>query len=199
MEEKILVLASENHHKVSEMNFLLSKYGYKVISLAELNLKIEHEETGSTFEENALIKARDIASKASYPVLADDSGLSINALDGFPGIYSARFLGDKSHKEKCAALNEKLNGNPDKSCSFFCCVAYIDKKKNIEKVFVGETKGLLMPEYDDNAIDKFGYDPCFYSTELNKSFGMCTPEEKSSVSHRSRAINKLIEFLVGEK
>ena len=199
MEKKIIVLATSNQHKVTEMNFLLSKYGYKIISLSDLNLKIDKEETGKTFQENALIKARDISSKTNYPVLADDSGLSINALNGFPGIYSARFLGDATDKEKCDALNEKLKDFQDKSCSFFCALAYIDKTNNIEKVFLGETKGRLMPKYDENAIDKFGYDPCFYSLDLGKTFGMSTPEEKASVSHRSRAINKLIDFLVGEK
>ncbi len=199
MEKKIIVLATSNQHKVKEMNFLLSKYGYKIISLDDLNLKIDKEETGKTFKDNALIKARDISEKTSYPVIADDSGLSINALNGFPGIYSARFMEDKSHKEKCIALNEMLKDTDDKSCSFFCAVAYIDKANNIEKVFIGETKGRLMPEYDDNAIDKFGYDPCFFSNDLGKTFGSSTPEEKGSVSHRSRAINLLIEFLEGKK
>ena len=192
---KTIVFASSNYHKVNEINLLLNPYGFKVLSLNELNLKIDAEESGSTFKDNALIKARDIASKTSYPVLADDSGLSINALDGFPGVYSARFMEKSNYSDKCDELNKMLNGNKDRSCSFFCALAYIDKKNNIEKTFIGETKGLLMEKYDETSTDKFGYDPCFYSLELKKIFGHSTSKEKNSVSHRYKAVKQFIEYI----
>lgn len=190
-----LVFASSNPHKVEEIQLLLKPYGFNVMSIKDLDLKIEVEESGLTFSENALIKASDIAKKTIYPVLADDSGLSINALDGFPGIYSSRFMENSSYIEKCKVLNEKLKGKEDRSCSFFCALAYVDNKNNISKVFLGETKGLFEKEYDETSTDKFGYDPCFYSLELKKIFGHATKEEKNSVSHRYKAVRKFIEYI----
>ncbi|MFA6830238.1 MAG: RdgB/HAM1 family non-canonical purine NTP pyrophosphatase [Bacilli bacterium] len=195
--EKKIVFASHNENKVSEIREMLSPLGYEVLSLKDLGLVIDAEELSPSFEGNSRIKALDIAFKTSYPVIADDSGLAVDALNGFPGVRSARFMEGKSYQEKCEALISMLKDYENKDASFFTAIIYLDKKYGIDKCFMGQCQGRIMPSWDDGAPDKFGYDPVFYSYDLKKTFGRASSEEKNSVSHRGRAMKQLIDFLSG--
>ena len=188
---KTIVFASSNNHKVNEINLLLNPYGFKVLSLNELNLKIDAEEFGSTFKDNALIKARDIASKTSYPVLADDSGLCVNALNWEPWVYSARYgwwhWNDAANRAK---LLKNLEWKSGRSAYIVCCL--VEMFPDWTYIYSEwKTYGTILEE---EIWDKsFGYDCVFLSNELHKSFWEATNEEKNSVSHRWRAIAGLLE------
>ncbi len=193
--EKKIVFATSNPNKVREVKEMLSPLGYDVISLKELGLEVEAEEIASTFEGNARIKAFDIISKCDYPVLADDSGLCIRALDNFPGVHSARFMEGHTYKEKCDKIIEMLKDKDDKSATFYTAMVYMDKVHGIDLCFMGQTEGEIASFFDSEAPDQFGYDPVFYSYDLKKIFGRSTAFEKDSVSHRGRALRKLFGYL----
>ncbi len=195
---KTIVFASSNQDKVREVREVLEPLGYQVLSLKDLNLEVTHPEDSETFEGNSKIKAEDIAGKCDYPVLSDDSGLSIDALDGFPGVHSARFMEGHSYHEKNQALIDMLKDKDNKKASYYTVMTYIDKKKGIEKTFPGENAGEITSTIDENPINGFGYDPIFYSYDLKKTFSQATPEEKDAVSHRGRALLKVVEFLKEE-
>jgi len=183
MAEKIIVLASGNKHKVKEIRELLPEY--KVISCAEAGFIGDIEENGKNFYENALIKAKTVCEFLNLPALADDSGICVEALNGEPGIYSARYAGDGNDKHNNQLLLENMKGKKDRRAKFVCCMVYY--KPNGEIITAtGETFGeILDKEYGENG---FGYDPLFFSLDLNKCMGLATAEEKNSVSHRFRAI-----------
>jgi len=193
--DKIILFATSNENKIREIKEMLLPLGFKVLCLKDVNLSIEAEETSATFEGNSFIKANDIASRCSYPVLADDSGLSIVALNGFPGVHSARFMEGHPYKEKCLSLIKMLVGKDNREAYYTDCLTFIDKKKNIVKSFVGKTFGEITKTYDDNAKFGFGYDPIFYSYDLNKTFGQSTSEEKDKISHRGKALKQLLDYL----
>jgi len=184
--DKIILFATSNENKIREIKEMLLPLGFKVLCLKDVNLSIEAEETSATFEGNSFIKANDIASRCSYPVLADDSGLSIVALNGFPGVHSARFMEGHPYKEKCLSLIKMLVGKDNREAYYTDCLTFIDKKKNIVKLFVGKTFGEITKTYDD---------PIFYSYDLNKTFGQSTPEEKDKISHRGKALKQLLDYL----
>lgn len=193
--EKKIVFATSNPNKVREVREMLSPLGYEVLSLKDLGLTIDAEEVASDFEGNARIKAFDIISKTDYPVLSDDSGLSVHALNGFPGVHSARFMEGHTYEEKCNALIDMLKDKEDHSATFYTAMVYMDKKNGIDLCFMGETEGEIANVFDKDAPDQFGYDPVFYSYDLKKTFGRSTPEEKDSISHRGRALRKLFGYL----
>ena len=192
---KKIVFASGNQDKVREVREMLEPLGYQVLSLKDMHLEVTHPEDAETFEGNSRIKAEDIAGKCDYPVLSDDSGLSIDALNGFPGVYSARFMEGHDYTEKNEALLEMLRGKENRKASYFTVITYIDKARGIEKSFPGENAGEIALSQDTNPINGFGYDPIFYSYDLKKTFSQATPEEKDSVSHRGRALRDVVEFL----
>ncbi len=189
-----IIFATNNEHKVMEIRKILNCN--KIISLKEAGIDIDVEETGSTFEENALIKVRTIYELVKMPVLGDDSGLTVDVLDGRPGIYSARYAGvhgdDKANNAKI--LNE-LKGVSDRRAEYNCVVAFLCDKG--EFISVGKVEGEILHEPSGN--QGFGYDPIFYSYELKKSFGNATIDEKNLVSHRARAIIGLKEILLKNK
>ncbi|MFA6861689.1 MAG: RdgB/HAM1 family non-canonical purine NTP pyrophosphatase [Bacilli bacterium] len=193
--KRTIVFATSNKNKVKEVKEMLAPLDIDLLTLKDLNLEITAIETETTFEGNALIKARDIASKCSYPVLADDSGLSIEAFGGFPGVHSARFMEGQPYPDKCQALIRMLENDRDRKASYFDAMVYIDSAKKIEKTVVGRTDGEITKTYDENAPYGFGYDPIFYSYELKKTFGRSTPSEKDSISHRGRALQQMLDFL----
>lgn len=188
--DKIL-FATNNEHKVMEVRKIFDSD--KIISLKEAGIDIDVEETGSTFEENALIKARTIYNLVNMPVLADDSGLTVNALNGRPGIYSARYAGvhgdDKANYMK---LINELKGVSDRRAEYNCVVAFICYQG--EFISEGKVEGEILLGPSGN--EGFGYDPIFYSYELKKSFGNATIDEKNLVSHRFRAVRGLKEILL---
>lgn len=182
-----IVLASKNKHKIKELQTLLSKYiaEIEILSLDEVGIVDEIIEDGSTFAENALIKARAAAS-SGYIGVGDDSGLCVDALGGAPGIYSARYAGEHGND---AMNNEKLlrelSGKDDRSACFKCAIACVfpDGKSFVAE---GRADGIILESARGEG--GFGYDPLFYYEELQKTFSELSADEKNSVSHRGRAI-----------
>lgn len=196
--KNIIVFATSNVNKVREVKEMLVGMDVEILSLSDLGLSVTHEEDSSTFEGNAKIKAEDIAEKCSYPVLSDDSGLAIEALDGFPGVHSARFMEGHSYEEKNLAILDRMKDKENRKAAFYTAMAFIDKSRNIEKVFFGKNEGHITEEMDYHPISGFGYDPIFFSDDLNKTFGQATAEEKDSVSHRGRALMSFMEYYKNE-
>lgn len=193
MEEKIAVIATGNDHKMSEFKRMLLPLGYKVYSMKDFNIKDDVVEDGKDFSSNALIKARHVKKfLPNYMVFADDSGLEIDGLNGFPGIYSHRFMEGHPYVEKQQAILDKMININNRKANFTSAIALIDND-NTEHVFIGKVFGEISKEIDGKG--GFGYDPIFYSYELKKTFGEATPEEKDSVSHRKNALEKMLNYL----
>ncbi len=188
---KQVVLMSNNEHKINEFKDALKEFDIDVLSAKEIGVNEEPIEDGSSFEENALIKARFLAKHTSLPVIADDSGLEIHALDGFPGIYSARFMNGHSYVEKNKAVIEMIKEKNDDSAHFTCVIAFI--YQGIEKTFRGECYGNIIHELKGS--NGFGYDPIFYVPSLNKTYAELSEKEKLSISHRGNAIKLWKQYL----
>ena len=195
MEKKHLVIASGNKNKLREIAEIFTDY--VVISQKEMGFDVDVEETGETFAENALIKARAAAQALGCIALADDSGLCVDALNGAPGVYSARYCGHHgSDKENRDLLLKNMQGVADRSAHFTCSMALVYPDGR-EVVVEGHTYGkILLEETGDGG---FGYDCLFESDDLQKSFGLATAEEKNKVSHRFRALQALRQVLEGEQ
>lgn len=187
MDKKKIVVASGNAHKIKEIAAMLPDYeivGYKQFADFEI------EETGKTFYDNALIKAKSVAERLNLPALADDSGLCVDALNGAPGIYSARYAGDGIDEHNNELLLKNMKGVTDRRAKFVCCMVYYDVNGEILSA-TGEVKGEILTEKQGE--NGFGYDPIFYSYELAKPMGKASAEEKNSVSHRHRALTEIIK------
>jgi XTP/dITP diphosphohydrolase len=186
-----LVVASHNPGKVREIRELLEPYGINSIGAAELGLR-EPEETGVTFEENAILKARIAADASGRVALADDSGLAVAALGGAPGIYSARWAGpSKDFRAAMARVERELKamGAKEPAAKFVCALA-LAAPHGETQTFVGEVKGrLVFPPRGDKG---FGYDPIFVAEGMAETFGEIAPATKHGMSHRARAFAKLI-------
>ncbi len=189
--EKIIV-ATSNAGKLKEIKEILGD-GYEVLSMGQMGFTDDVEETGATFYENALIKAKTVSEALNLPALADDSGLEVDALGGAPGIFSARYSGEPCDNARNRALLLKnMQGVTDRKANFTCCMVMYKPSGEIVTA-EGKTYGsILAAECGDNG---FGYDSLFFSDDLQKSFGMATEDEKNSVSHRARALHALIEKL----
>ena len=195
-----IVLASRNKHKISEWQATLGKYieGVELLSLDDVGIYGEIEENGETFEENAYIKAL-AAAKSGYIGIGEDSGLSVNALGGAPGVYSARYAGEHGNdKANNALLLENLADKADRSASFVCAIACV-LPEELDKghYFRGETEGIIIDEYRGEG--GFGYDPLFYFPPLEKTFAEMGAEEKNEISHRGEAVKLLGERLANIK
>lgn len=190
---KSIILASNNKDKVKEVKEILK--GYHIISMKEAGIDVDIEENGTTFEENALIKARAIMKLTGQITMADDSGLEIDYLNKAPGVYSARFMGhDTSYDIKNKALIQKLEGvkGSDRSGRFVCAIAvcFPDGREIVKR---GTMEGLIAEEIKgDNG---FGYDPIVYLPEYGKTSGELAPEEKNKISHRGKALALIKEEL----
>ena len=185
-----LVIASNNVHKIQEIKEILQDKFDEMYSLAEMGIDCDPVEDGDTFLANALIKVNEIAKYTNYAVLADDTGLCVDALGGAPGVMSARYAGDHdSAKNRKKLLNELAN-QTNRNAHFETCVAlrYPDGKT---VTAFGRVDGIILTE--ERGDGGFGYDCLFYSTELNKTFGETTNEEKNLVSHRGRALRNLLK------
>lgn len=187
-----LIVASNNAHKISEIKEMLSKFDLQVLSLKEAGINVDVEENGTTFMENALIKARAIKVLCEDAmVLSDDSGLAVEALNGEPGIYSARYCGEHGNDvENNKKLIREMAGIPfeDRKAKFVCAMALIVDNKNEVQV-QGEVDGFILESYEP--CEGFGYDPLFYVPELKATFNDVSSEVKNSMSHRGRALEKL--------
>lgn len=184
-----IIAATKNAGKVKEFKSILEKYGFEVVSQNEEGIDADVCETGKTFLENALIKAKVIALLCDDAVIADDSGLCVNALNGEPGVYSARYSGihgdDLANNRK---LLENLADKKDRSAYFECAIAMV-LPDGTEITASGRTFGKILNEPEGS--NGFGYDPIFFSDDLKKSFGIAEPEEKNAVSHRGLALKEL--------
>ena len=194
-----IIFATGNQGKLREIRAILKDTDAEVLSMKEAGFDGDIEENGTSFEENALIKARTIAEKMHLLTLADDSGLVIDHLNGEPGIYSARYLGeDTPHSIKNANLIERLTGVPDeeRSARFVCAVAAVTpdgKEYTVQATMEGRIA------YEPAGTNGFGYDPIFYLPEYGCTSAELAPEEKNRISHRSQALHLLVEKLEAEK
>lgn len=190
-----ILIATNNNHKIKELKQMLDLPSIELYSMADLNINLDIVENGNTFEENALIKANALynyLNDDSYTVIADDSGLCVDFLNGAPGIYSARYSGG-GDKENINKLLNELNGAPDgkRTAHFSCVIALIDK--NGTKTFEGICNGIIA--HEESGDNKFGYDPIFFYPEANATFGEMSAEEKNKVSHRANAVKQLKNYL----
>lgn len=183
-----IAIATNNRKKLAEIRTVLGGFFEEMYSLDDLGISVEIEETGSTLTENALIKARTILGMTGLASLADDSGLMCDALDGAPGVYSARYAGE-GHDDKAnnALLLENLAGK-DRS-AHFCSVIALCLPDGREFTAEGRVDGVILDA--ERGEGGFGYDPLFFSPELGKTFAEASPDEKNSVSHRGRALRNM--------
>jgi len=183
-----LVLASKNQKKLRELREILSAQGVEVVSEADVGVDVDVEETGTTFEENALLKARAVCEASGLPAVADDSGLCVDALGGAPGVYSARYGGPGlDDVGRYQLLLESMRGMLDRRCKFVSaiCCCFPDGEVITAR---GECPGTLA--YAPRGEDGFGYDPIFFLPERKKTFAELTAEEKNAISHRGRALEE---------
>lgn len=192
MAEKF-VLATHNAKKLEEMREILSGLGVEVVSPADLEIDIEVEETGNTFAENAMLKAKAISAAASLPAIADDSGLCVDALNGGPGVYSARYGGEElDDRGRCMLLLENLRGQTTRAAHFACAIACVfPDGRTLEAE--GRCDGAIA--FAPLGTGGFGYDPVFLVPEKGKTFGQLSAEEKSAISHRGKALAAFAEKL----
>ena len=190
-----LVLASGNQGKIAEFRRLLEGLDIQVYSMKNYSGIDEIEENGVTFAENALIKARTVCKVTGIPALADDSGLMVDALDGAPGIYSARVAGeqrnDDDNNRKLLQLLEPV-GEAQRTGQFFCAIAIV-LPDGREYAVEGICRGKILRSLQGSG--GFGYDPLFYVEELGKTFAELTLDEKNEISHRGRANRKAVEII----
>lgn len=190
-----LIVASNNKGKIKEIKEIL-KDVYEIVPMGEAGFNEEIEENGSTFFENALIKAKAVSEALGVNALADDSGLCVDALGGAPGIYSARFSGvhgdDSANRKKLLSELKKLK-NPDERKARFVSSVVLYKRDGEVVSGMGETHGIIA--FKEEGENGFGYDSLFVSDDLGKSFGLATAEEKNAVSHRKRALIDLLRHL----
>lgn len=190
-----LIVASNNNGKIKEIKEIL-KDVYEIVPMGEAGFNEEIEENGSTFFENALIKAKAVSEALGVNALADDSGLCVDALGGAPGIYSARFSGvhgdDAANRKKLLSELKNLK-NPDERKAKFVSSVVLYKRDGEVVSGMGETHGII--GFKEEGENGFGYDSLFVSDDLGKSFGVATAEEKNAVSHRKRALIDLLRHL----
>lgn len=192
---KTIVVATQNKGKVKEIKEMLEGLPFEVKTMGEVGIDVDVEETGTTFTENAILKAEAISRLTDSLVIADDSGLEIDYFDKAPGVYSARYLGkDTPYEEKNQIILDKLKGVPqEKRTARFVCVMAMSQKGKETKTAEGVIEGYIGTEpVGDNG---FGYDPIFYVASLGTSTANISTEEKNKISHRSQALQKMIELI----
>jgi len=186
-----IVFASHNKGKIKEVKALLPEYD--IVSLSDIGFDSDIEETGSTFEENSYLKAKAVYDFCHLCALADDSGLCVDALDGAPGVFSARYAGEPSDDAaNRIRLLEALSGVTDRTAKFVTVATLIDQDGKVTSAR-GETYGRIL--YEEVGKNGFGYDSLFFSDDLSKSFGEASAEEKDGVSHRARALKNLFDIV----
>lgn len=187
-----LVLASKNRHKLTEMQTILGELGLEVVLESEVGVDVDVEETGTTFEENALLKAKAVMEASGMAAIADDSGLEVDALNGAPGVYSARYGNKNSDAERTAFLLENMRDVPaeQRTARFVSAIAcalpdgrVVAARSTCEGTILFETRG-------DNG---FGYDPVFYVPELGMTFAEADGARKNAISHRGNALKKFAQ------
>ena len=192
MSEKF-VLATHNPGKLKEMGAILAQFGVEVVSPRDLVLTVDVEETGTTFAENAMLKAKAICAAAKLPAIADDSGLCVDALNGGPGVYSARYGGEGlDDKGRYTLLLNNMRGQTTRAAHFTCSIACAFPNGDTLTA-EGRCDGSIA--FAPMGEGGFGYDPVFFVPEKAKTFGQLTAEEKSTISHRGKALKSFAEKL----
>ncbi|WP_088006580.1 XTP/dITP diphosphatase [Indiicoccus explosivorum] len=188
---KQVIIATNNKGKAKDFEALLVPLGYEVLTLQDIDKDIDVEETGTTFEENAILKAEETAAILGKPVISDDSGLEIDALGGEPGVYSARYAGEQKNDDaNIDKVLEKLEGVPDeKRTARFRCVLAIAAPGEKTETFSGTCGGRILT--GRRGTHGFGYDPIFFVPALDKAMAELKPEEKAEISHRGNALREL--------
>ena len=192
---KEIVLATNNKNKLREYREILAPLGFLVYCPSDLNIASDPEETGTSYADNAYIKAKALAAKVPWPVIADDSGLEIDALNGFPGIHSSRFaatLGN-DYRAVCQTVLQKLQGQTNRGAAFHCTICLLESTTAKPLFFEGVCPGFITTERKGD--HGFGYDPIFHCVDPEMDFGTASEEEKNAVSHRARALRKLLVYL----
>lgn len=195
IEKKKIVFATGNPGKIREIKEILADLDVEVLSAKEMGIDLSVDENGTTFEENAILKAKATAAVCNEIVLADDSGLEIDYLNKEPGIYSARYMGEEtSYSEKNANLVARLTGVPDekRTARFVCVIAAVFPDGEI-KTTQGVIEGRI--GYGEKGSNGFGYDPIFYVPELGRTTAELGDSEKNEISHRGKALRKMKEEL----
>ena len=192
MSEKF-VLATHNPGKLKEMSDILARVGVEVVSPGDLGITVDVEETGTTFAENAMLKAKAICAAAKLPAIADDSGLYVDALNGGPGVYSARYGGEGlDDKGRYTLLLNNMRGQSTRAAHFTCSIACAFPNGDTLTA-EGRCDGSIA--FAPMGEGGFGYDPVFFVPEKAKTFGQLTAEEKSTISHRGKALKSFAEKL----
>lgn len=191
---KQVVIATKNKGKAKDFEALFTPLGYEVVTMFDVAPDMEIEETGTTFEENAVLKAETLSNALGTIVIADDSGLAVDALDGAPGVYSARYAGDHDDEANIVKVLGNLKGLPEekRTARFMCALAIAGPDLETTTVF-GSCEGIILEE--KRGTNGFGYDPIFFVPALNRAMAELTPEEKGAISHRGNAIRKLADLL----
>lgn len=189
-----IVLASKNPHKLIEISKITEKFGMELVLESELGVDIDVEETGTTFEENSLLKARAVMEATGLPALADDSGIAVDALNGEPGVYSARYGFDESLDDwgRLQLLLKNMEPVPDgkRQAKYVCVITFVTPEGEVIQAR-GESHGeILRSPIGDGG---FGYDPIFYYPPFGKTFAQVSAEEKNAVSHRAEALRLLYD------
>lgn len=188
-----LIIASNNKGKIKEFKEIFEPLGYKVFSQGEMDINIDVEETGTTFEDNAVLKAKAIYDITKKPVISDDSGLQVEALNNEPGIYSARYKGLETEHERRMAVLEGLEGSDNRKAQFVTCICFIDEKGE-QHLFKGIWKGVIATE--ELGTNGFGYDPIFISEDSDGKTTASMPIEfKEAHSHRAKAVKMLMDYM----
>ncbi|MDR0725628.1 MAG: RdgB/HAM1 family non-canonical purine NTP pyrophosphatase [Prevotellaceae bacterium] len=187
-----IIFATQNAHKISEVQSILGD-GYTIVSPERLGFNGEIPEEASTLEGNAFQKARFIHKMFNLPCFADDTGLEVKALNGAPGVYSARYAGEgKNSEDNIAKLLNELSDKDNRDARFRCVIAYIDRL-GAEHLFEGIVNGQIL--FEKQGAEGFGYDPVFCPEGFHISFAQMSLVEKNLISHRGRAVNKFVTFL----
>ena len=187
------VLATHNPNKVREMSAILGQFGVEVVSPKELGITVEVEETGTTFAENAMLKARAICELAKLPAIADDSGLCVDALNGGPGVYSARYGGEGlDDTGRYRLLLQMLHGQADRRAHFHTTITCAFPNGDVLQDD-GEVEGTIA--FAPMGENGFGYDPVFFVPDKAKTFAQLTQEEKAEISHRGKALREFTKKL----
>ena len=191
-----LLIATHNRDKLKELSFLLGGVPFELVSLSDVGIELDADETGDTLEENATLKAETYARLSGLPTLADDSGLEVEALGGAPGVHSARYAGEgASDEDRIALLLKNLADYPQPWTARFRCVAAIVRPEQAAELYSGECRGEIITEpRGDNG---FGYDPVFLITREGKTMAELTSDEKNRLSHRGAAAGKARNALMG--
>lgn len=191
---KQVVIATKNKGKAKDFEALFNPLGIEVVTMFDVAPNMEIDETGTTFEENAILKAETLANTLNTLVIADDSGLMVDALNGEPGVYSARYAGDHDDEANIVKLLHNLEGvaETDRTARFACALAIAGPEVATQTVF-GTCEGVILQE--KRGTNGFGYDPVFFVPSLNRAMAELAPNEKAAISHRGNAIRKLAEIL----